>query len=405
MTGRTGARMAIVVAFAAIVALGTPSAAPGGKTAPSGLALRHIAGFESPVYVAQAPGQPHTLYVVEQPGRVMAVRKGRKSKRPFLKITDRVRYGAGEATSREAGLLSIAFDPNYPRTGRVYAFYTGPGGHNYVDVFRRQGKRGSLRAARRSRRSVLKISHPYADSHNGGQLQFGPDGNLWISTGDGGCCDDPNDQARSLGTLLGKLLRIDPRANRSGYRIPRSNPLRTAPGRNEIYAWGFRNPWRFSFDLATGQLSIADVGDEGRAQEEVSILSPAAAAGMNFGWPEYEGLRRAHPARPGTGPKMFPVFAYGHETRECAITGGYVVRDPKLPQLYGRYVFADFCLGRLKSFVPPAIPAGGAPLSPATDVRDEGLYARFVSSFGQGLGGQIYVVSNGGGVYRLEQKR
>ena len=318
MSVATRGRAAIAIASVAILGLALASVAPAGKSSPSGLELRFVAGFDTPVHVAQAPGQPRTLYVVEQPGKVIAVHDGRKRKHAFLNITDRVRFGPGEARSREAGLLSIAFDPGYPRNGRFYVFYTGPGGNNYVDLFRRDGKRGSLRAARYSRRSVLKIVHPYADSHNGGLLQFGPDGNLWISSGDGGCCDDPNDQARSLGTLLGKLLRIDPRASKAGYRIPRTNPLRKAPGRNEIYAWGLRNPWRFSFDLATGNLAIADVGDDGKAQEEVSMLSPAAAAGANFGWPEYEGLRRVHAARHGPGPLIFPVFAYRHETSECA---------------------------------------------------------------------------------------
>ncbi len=365
--------------------------------------MRLIARFQEPTYATQAPGEPHTVYVVEQRGRVIAVRKGRKLERPFLDITDRVSYGPEESSSEEAGMFSIAFDPRYAENGRLFVFYTGPRGNNFVDSYRRSGST-RVRVARESRRTVLKIRHPWTDSHNGGQLQFGPDGNLWIATGDGGCCDDFHDQARTLGTLLGKLLRINPEAPGRGARPPIDNPLLGRPGHDAVYAWGLRNPWRFSFDRVTGNLVIADVGDNRHAREEINYLSPSAAAGVNFGWPEYEGYSEDDPARPGQGTLVWPISQYNHSERRCAITGGYVVRDPALPQLWGRYVYADFCGGRIRSLAPPGLFAGFAPATPVADDRDEGLYHRYLSSFGEGLAGQIYVVSLAGPVFRLQAR-
>ncbi|MQA73727.1 MAG: hypothetical protein GEU88_05170 [Solirubrobacterales bacterium] len=401
------AGLAAGLAALCLTAAAAPRAPANGQARASGeLELRPIASFEYPTYVAQAPGEPHTLYVVEQGGRVIAVRRGRKLGEPFLDISDRVHFGSAETPSVEAGMYSIAFDPEYPTNGRFYVFYTGPGGANYVDGYRRAGG-GAVRADPGSRRPVLRIGHPYADSHNGGQLQFGPDGMLWVATGDGGCCGDPWDQARSLGTLLGKLLRIDPRAARTGFRSPPRNPLVGRPGLNPIYAWGLRNPWRFSFDRLTESLVIADVGDNGGAQEEVDYLSPDAARGANFGWPQYEGFRLRDPQRPGPGAPVAPIWSYRHaRDGGCAITGGYVVRDPRLPDLYGRYLYADFCGGRIRSLALPPL-AGGTPVVGGwvADDRDEGLHLRYPTSFGEGLRGQIYVVSGAGPVYRLEPKR
>jgi glucose/arabinose dehydrogenase len=399
-------RLAVAATLAALVATAVgAAAADGGRSSRGGLELHPIATLDQPTYVTQAPGDPRTLYVATQRGRVMAIRNGRQSPRPFLDITDRVRFGFNEANSVEAGLYSIAFDPAYARNGRFFVFYTGPGGHNFVDRYRRSDLR-PIRAAQGSRHPVLKIPHPFTDSHNGGQLQFGPDGQLWISTGDGGCCNDLHDQARSLGSMLGKLLRVDPRRHRRGFRIPAGNPLVGKPGSNAVYAWGLRNPWRFSFDRLTGNLVIADPGDNEQAREEIDYLSPAAAAGANFGWPEYEGFRHRDPSRPGSGPPVAPIHAYSHDDGRCAITGGYVVRDPSMPQLYGRYVYADFCGGRIRSLTPPPLGDQGlaAPGRVAHD-RDEGLLLAFPTSFGEGLGGEIYVASQAGPIYRLRASR
>lgn len=416
MTARGAVTPLSIAATLVAVVAGVASLVPGAGAAPAAnasLELHRIGSFNTPTYVAQAPGEPKTLYVVEQPGRVVAMRNGRKLGRPFLDITDRVRFGPAESPSVEAGLFSIAFDPGYAKSGRFYVMYTGPRGNNYVDEFRRAGGK-AVRAVARSRRTVLKIRHPFSDSHNGGQLQFGPDGRLWISSGDGGCCGDIHDQARSLGTQLGKLLRISPHTIKGGTagadRTPRpvgSNPLVGVPGNDTIYSWGLRNVWRFSFDRLTGNLAIPDIGDIEHAREEINYLSPAAARGANFGWPEYEGFQLRNSSLPGPGPPLTPISSYSHRGGRCAITGGYVVRDHSLKRLYGRYVYADYCAGRIRSIAPPPLGANGLPATVGRvgDDRDEGLFLRFPSSFGEGLRGEIYVASITGPVYRLRHER
>jgi glucose/arabinose dehydrogenase len=403
--GRAPALVAMTGVLAAVVALapGAGGFAAGagngaaGEPARGGLQLERLGTARLPVHIAQAPGQQGTLYVVEQPGRVVVVRDGEVLPHPFLDITDRVLFGR-EAGSWEAGMFSIAFAPRYRRTGRFYVFHTDPRGSNRVVEYRRSPG-NPLRALRASARPVLVIPHPFTDHHNGGQLQFGPDGHLWVSTGDGECCGDPNDQARNLETLLGKLLRIDPRRAGPGFRAAPGNPLVQRPGRDAIYAWGLRNPWRFSFDRLTGDLAITDVGDDSGQQEEINFLSTEGALGANFGWPEYEGFKHRDPTRPGMGTPSFPVQVYGRRDGACAITGGYIVRDPSLKRLWGRYVYSDFCRGVIRSLVPPTTPG-----APATDDRDERLFVRFPTSFGEGLDGQIYVASRSGGIFRIVAK-
>ena len=406
LAARAAAGLAAAVAVAlAAAALGAGLAAGGtggDGPSPSGVELRPIGEFEAPTYVTQAPGQPGTVYVVEQRGELRAMRNGRMLERPFLDLRDRVHYGPNQTPSVEAGMYSMAFDPRYEANRRFYVMYTGPGGANYVDSYKASAG-PAVEAEPSSRRLVLKISHPYADSHNGGQLQIGPDGKLWISTGDCCCCGDPYDQARNLGTLLGKLLRIDPRPAHGGFRVPATNPLVGKPGPDPVYAWGLRNTWRFSFDRATGNLVLADVGDSDKPREEIDYLSPEAARGANFGWPEYEGFRLRDPDRPGPGTPLTPILSYSHHHGRCAITGGYVVRDPALPQLAGRYLYADFCGGRIRSLAPPPLNAAGLPpTGKVSDDRDEGLYLRSPVSFGEGLDGRIYVASQAGTVYRLQ---
>jgi glucose/arabinose dehydrogenase len=387
--GRLGARTVFVAAALGALAL-VPSLLGGdaarGRT--SGLALKKVADFDSPVYVDNAPGARRLLFVVEQPGRIEVARRGHPVGHPFLDIGDRVNYDGGER-----GLLSVAFSPNYRKSRRFYVYYTNGDGNNEVDEFKRS-KRSATRAQPSSRRRVLLIPHPADSNHNGGQLQFGPDGLLYVGTGDGGCSDDCHDNARHLNVLLGKILRIDPRRRgRRPYTVPRGNPYVGMAGRDEIYSYGLRNPWRFSFNSANGDLAVGDVGQN--AVEEVDYTTRAAAKGANFGWPEWEGNQHDDPSRAAPNP-TFPIYTYTHSaTGGCAIIGGYVVHSPSLSQLNGRYLYSDLCTDDIRSFVPAT---GGA-----TDDQDTGLGVSSPSSFGEGAGGRIYVASLNGPVYRLTE--
>ena len=351
-----------------------------------GVALVRIAELQSPVYVEDAPGFKRLLFVVDLPGRISVLRGGKPLARPFLDITDQVSFQA------EDGLFSVAFDPDYKRSRRFYVYYVDNAGDLRIDEFKR--RRGSTTVANpNSQRNVLAIGHPTFSNHNGGQLQFGPDGRLWLGTGDGGGAGDGFDNARDTGSLLGKLLRIDPTTKKGAYGVPQDNPYVGRDGADEIYAYGLRNPWRFSFDSGGGgELSIADVGQA--AVEEVNFLGPGAARGANFGWPQFEGNQPFDPARPGADPPTAPIHTYssGSGSGNCAVTGGYVVRDSSLPTLFGRYVYADLCAGELRSFVPgPA----------ASDDKALGLSVASPTSFGEGRKGRIDVNSIDGEVFRL----
>jgi hypothetical protein len=217
---------------------------------------------------------------------------------------------------------------------------------------------------------------------------------LWISTGDGELTSPSN--ARDLSSLLGKLLRIDPRpSGRPAYRIPADNPFVGVDGRDEIYSYGLRNPWRFSFDRETGNLAIGDVGED--RVEEVDYVERSAAGGANFGWPQFEGDRLFDPSLPGADPPTFPIHSYRHDHGNCGVIGGYVVRDRSLTSLRGRYLYADLCAGGLRSFVPR--------LDGVVDDRPLGPTVSRPSSFGEGRRGRIYVAAfDGGDVWRLEPR-
>jgi glucose/arabinose dehydrogenase len=361
------------------------------KKSARGVALKRIGSFEEPVYVTGAPGFPKLLFVVEQEGKVVVLRNGRRAG-SFLDIRGLV--GAGG----ERGLLSIAFPPDYQHSRRFYVYYTDNEGDIRVDELRR---RSAIRAARGSRRSVIEIPHRVNSNHNGGQVQFL--GNLlYLGTGDGGSGGDPPNNSQDKGSLLGKLLRIDPRP-RGGrpYSIPPSNPFAgSAGGRGEIYSYGLRNPFRFSFDRVTApgqpRLAIADVGQD--RFEEIDYTTAADASGANFGWDAFEGDSRYTGANSGTpdpGGTVKPIFVYGRgrDGGSCTVIGGYVVGDPRLPSLRGRYVYADLCAGQLRSLVPS--------LRRARDDRRLGLQVSTPSSFGEDTRGRIYVSSLEGPVYRL----
>jgi glucose/arabinose dehydrogenase len=366
-----------------------PSAAS--KARKSGVALKRVGSFDNPVYVAGAPGFPKLLFVVEQPGRVRVLRGGRRLRRPFLDIDGLVGFGG------ERGLLSIAFPPDYRRTRRLYVYYTDRQGDIRVDEFRR---RSATRAARGSRRPVIEIPHRENSNHNGGQLQF-LGSLLYIGTGDGGSGGDPPNNAQNRNSLLGKLLRIDPHPSRhSGpYSIPADNPFAgPGRGRGEIYSYGLRNPFRFSFDRVTGgrtRIAISDVGQN--RFEELNYTTVAAARGANFGWDAFEGFSRYRDENSGTsdpGGTVKPIFAYPHSRGgSCTIIGGYVVGDRRLRSLHKRYVYADLCEGKLRKLRPGLRRARGD--------RKLGLTLQTPSSFGEDSRGRVYVISLEGPVYRI----
>jgi glucose/arabinose dehydrogenase len=361
-----------------------------GKAAASakgGVGLKKVGSFEAPVYVTGAPGFPQLLFVVEQPGRIVVLKDGRRAG-TFLDVSNLISYGG------ERGLLSVAFPPDYARSKRFYVYYTGHDGAIRVVEFRR---RTALRAAPGSRREVIRIPHPVNANHNGGQLQFL--GNLlYIGTGDGGSGGDPPNNAQNKDVLLGKLLRIDPRAaGGKPYTVPASNPFVGKPGRDEIYSYGLRNPFRFSFDTTHGQSRIA-VGDVGQNRfEELDYTTVGRAAGANFGWDALEGFSKYSDENSGTpdpGGTVKPILAYPHSRGgSCSIIGGYVVRDPRLPGLRGRYVYADLCEGQLRSLVPH--------LKRASGDRKLGLQVQSPSSFGEDQRHRLYVASLEGPVFRL----
>src|SRR5262245_42004467 len=338
--------------------------------------------FDAPIYVTAPLHEDHLLFVVERAGVIRVVRDGTVLPQPFLDISALVNQAG------EGGLLSVAFPPRYWQTGRFVVYYTDLGGSIQISEYRRSASNPAL-ADPGSARPILRIAHPGFTNHYGGSMQFGPDGLLYVGTGDGGGGGDPDGNARNLGSLLGKLLRIDPFAG-DPYAVPAGNPFVGVPGaRPEIFAYGLRNPWRFSFDRATGDLVIGDVGQG--LYEEVDAVRAPVPGGLNFGWNVYEGL---HVYGPGSAPgAVFPVLEYQHSSSACSITGGVVVRDPALTTLAGRYLYGDWCGGWTHSV------ALGFP-SAAGDA-DTGLNASQVVAFGEDAGACIYLVSLVGPVYRL----
>jgi glucose/arabinose dehydrogenase len=322
------------------------------------------------------------------------VKNGRTVRGSFLDIQGRV------STQGERGLLSLAFDPRYQHNRLLYAYYTNRDGDIEVDQFHAKRNR-RVRAG--SRRRIIVVPHPGASNHNGGTLAFGPDGFLYLATGDGGFAGDPHENAQNRRVLLGKVLRIDPHAHgKPAYSVPKGNPYVGKPGRNEIFALGLRNPYRFSFDRS--HVLIGDVGQS--RWEEVDSASRKRLRGANFGWDHFEGDHRFDYPGDNEAPRPKrkygpPILEYPHSSSNCggascAITGGAVVRDHELRSLRGRYLYADFYKGQLRSFVLHRRRAG----------RDRalGLHVDHPTSFATGAGNDIYVTSLDGPVYRLVKR-
>ena len=337
-----------------------------------GVGLARIGEFEQPVYVAQPDSDTDHLYVVERCGRVVRVPYMGGDAQTFLDLADEV-----SCDGSEQGLLSVAFHPGFGSNGRFYVYFTDTAGDERVVEF--QSTFEEPRAAiPSSARELLRIED-FATNHNGGQLQFGPDRMLYIGTGDGGGAGDPERTAQDLDSPLGKILRMDPRG----------------AGDAQVAAYGLRNPWRVSFDRAEDDLWIGDVGQD--SLEEVDVATAAQVAAhrpdINYGWSAFEGTQRYNEdvEAPGAIP---PVLEYELEGSNCAVTGGYVVRDPSLPTLFGRYLYGDYCAGELRSFT-------AEPAAQATDDRALGVHVPSLSSFGEDAYGHLYAVSLDGPVYRL----
>jgi glucose/arabinose dehydrogenase len=345
--------------------------------------LVKVGDFRQPVYTTAPPGDPHRVFVVQKGGQVMLLLNGRAQARPFLDIGSLV-----NSQGEEQGLLGLAFPADYAHSGRFYVDYTVAGNDIKVVSYERSAGDADLANAS-SARLVLTIDHHLYTNHNGGQLAFGPDGDLYIGVGDGGSEGDPLNNGQNTDSMLGKILRIKPSPG-GGYTVPSGNPfVGQARKRAEIWAYGLRNPWRFSFDRSTGNLVIGDVGQD--QQEEVDFVAAGTGAGANYGWSVWEGDRRN---KPGTAPHaVFPALIARHSDGYCAIVGGYVVRDRSLPGLYGRYLFGDFCRSQIESV---KLERGHA-----SQLRATGLNVSGTSSLGQDASGHIYITSLDGPVYRL----
>jgi hypothetical protein len=344
----------------------------------------------SPTFVTAPSGDGERLFVVLQQGAIRLVRNGTIRQTPFLTVS--------VACCGERGLLSMAFAPDYVLTGLFYVYYTAPNGAITIDEFRRSTSDPDV-ADPMSRRNVLTIPHPRGN-HNGGQLQFGPDGYLYVGTGDGGGADDPDLAGQDLTTLLGKILRIDPRLGPGSepYTIPSDNPfVGQPPRRAEIWSYGLRNPWRFGFDRQTGDFAVADVGQGAWEEIDFSPRSSGYGRGTNYGWSCREGRHDLNPMQPlcvGPPPPALtePVWEYSH-ARGCSITGGYVVRDAALAAMFGRYLYGDFCSSALWSVVLQVPDALGD--------ADTGEDVSSLYSFGEDACARVYAASGQGPVYRL----
>jgi glucose/arabinose dehydrogenase len=355
----------VVLVLAAVV---LPGAAGGGR-AQGQLHLRLVvSGLQEPTFVGAPRNEPGKLYVVEKPGRILVVQNGRVRTKPFLDIRSLV--GSNDS---EQGLLSVAFHPSYPTNHRFFVDYTDRNGNTRVVEYRSNG----TAALPGSARQLLFVHQPYAN-HNGGQVQFGPDGKLYVGMGDGGSGGDPGNRAQNLNSRLGKLLRLN--VDRAGARW-------------EIAGYGLRNPWRFSWDRATGNLYIGDVGQND--WEEVDVRTPAQQRFLsNYGWRVWEGRSRytlGQSVNP-RGRLVFPILVYSHSVG-CSITGGYVYRGKAVPAARGRYFYGDYCQGTIWSL---RVVNGKL-----REVRREPFKVSNLSSFGEGAAGELYAVGLGGELYKL----
>jgi glucose/arabinose dehydrogenase len=360
----------------------------GGGTVESGIettippiTLNKVAtGFINPVQVLPANDGTGRLFVVEKRGVIKIFSGGVVLPTPFLSIIDKV-----NSAGSEQGLLSVAFSPDFESKKTFYIHYTSKVGIGNTAIEKMNLESTSTNADPNSAQNVLTVAQPFTN-HNGGQLAFGPDGFLYIGLGDGGGGGDPQNNAQNRSSLLGKILRIDVESTPSGYQIPSSNI-----SGNEVWSFGFRNPWRFSFDRGTGSLFIADVGEENF--EEINVQTAASPGGINYGWPIMEGLHCFREDNCNQEGLTLPILEYTHADGNCSITGGFVYRGAEIQSLQGVYLYGDYCSGRI----------WGLRQTPSGLINQLLLDTTFaISSFGEDEQGNLYVVDfNKGDLYKV----
>ncbi|MBE0408865.1 MAG: PQQ-dependent sugar dehydrogenase [Anaerolineales bacterium] len=346
-----------------------------------------VEGLAMPIGLANAGDGSGRLFVLEQAGLIRIVQDGALLAEPFLNISDRA------SCCGERGLLGLAFHPNYQENGYFYVNYTDRSNDTVIARFTVSDNPNLALAE--SEKELLKIPQPY-NNHNGGVVEFGPDGFLYLGIGDGGSGGDPHGYAQSLDTLLGKILRLDLDGG-DPYAVPDDNPFASSQderGLPEIWAYGLRNPWRFSFDRLTGDLYIGDVGQN--AWEEVNYLPVGSLGGANFGWNYFEGNHAYRGSPPPELELVFPVAEYDNPGLGCSVTGGVVYRGRALPAWYGVYLFGDYCSGRVWGLVQ----------NPEGDWHQELLFENVarITSFGEDEDGEVYIVDHAGVVFQLVER-
>ena len=370
-------------------------------------------GYKKPVFITSYPNNAKLLYIVEQAGLIKIINDGKKLSRPFFDINKRVVNP--NRPGDERGLLGFAFHPNHTNNGKFYINYMDNDGNTIVSEF---STNSELRANHKSERIILKLKQPYGN-HNGGDIQFGPDGYLYISIGDGGKAGDPLNAGQDLSSLFGKIIRID--IEQKPYGIPKSNPFfGQKDKREEIWAWGLRNVWRFSFDKQTGDKYLADVGQN--KWEEVNFEPASSKGGLNYGWRIMEANHCYDPKEncPTEG-LIKPIIEYPNDANHpafafriieelsfsetdvegCSVTGGYVYRGQKIKSMQGQYIFGDYCSGNIWTL--KVVNGKAINFKNRTEEINigGGEFTTYISSFGQDSDGEIYIIDYNGGIYKL----
>ena len=370
-------------------------------------------GYKKPVFITSSPNNAKLLYIVEQAGLIKLINDGKKLSRPFFDINKRVVNP--NRPGDERGLLGFAFHPNHTNNGKFYINYMDNDGNTIISEF---STNSELRADHKSERIILKLKQPYGN-HNGGDIQFGPDGYLYISIGDGGKAGDPLNAGQDLSSLFGKIIRID--IEQKPYGIPKSNPFfGQKDKREEIWAWGLRNVWRFSFDKQTGDKYLADVGQN--KWEEVNFEPASSEGGLNYGWRIMEANHCYDPKEncPTEG-LIKPIIEYPNDANHpafafriieelsfsetdvegCSVTGGYVYRGQKIKSMQGQYIFGDYCSGNIWTL--KVVNGKAINFKNRTEEINigGGEFTTYISSFGQDSDGEIYIIDYNGGIYKL----